>query len=299
VPEQVATSWLKGNYGEHLVAQVLSRSCFVRPVAGHTDIGVDLYCESIIDGSPFLHFFAQVKSSESFANEPVEVSCPFSVSALQYWSRQPVPVLGFLVPIQWPPENIDYIHVVDITFDILEHGIAEHQGTQTLTSKPELILPISDYDQLSEKLRMLLLYHIPMIVSAMYAEKGLLYPAPKPQAQYEKYFAGHFLSRYIPQIEQRTRHAVTFGIIQYIRAGYSVDSLPRILLSALETLERDLHYEVQEALGVVSQARGDLVKARSYYEKAIQCILDDPNIDSTRPPWSEIISGLNQRIDSL
>jgi hypothetical protein len=45
---------------------------------------------------------------------------PFKVSALQYWSRQTVPVVGFLSPLKLPPAEIRYVHIVDITFDILE-----------------------------------------------------------------------------------------------------------------------------------------------------------------------------------
>jgi len=299
VAEQIGEAWLKGNYGEHLVAQILSRSCLVRPVVGHTDVGVDLYCESIIRGNPFLHFWGQVKGSQNFPNERANVPCSFSVSALQYWANQPVPVLAFLVPMNWPPEDIQYIHVVDVTFDILEYGILTGQSTQTLTSKAKLILPISNTNELTLSLRSLLVDHIPMVVSAMYAENGFLFPAPKPQQEYVKYFATNFLSRYMPQIELRLRNAMTFGILQYIGAGYSLDNVPKLLLSALETLHDDLHYEVHETLGVVRQAHGDIVSARSFYEKSIQCIRNDPHIDTTMPPWSEAISRLNERIQSL
>ena len=194
---------------------------------------------------------------------------------------------------------IHYIHVVDITFDILEHGITDGQKTQTLISKPELILPISNMHELNPKLRSLLLDHIPMIVSAMYAEKGFIFPAPKPKDEYVKYFAAHFLSKYMPQIELRMRHTVTFGIMQYINAGNALNTVPKIFLSSLETLEDDPHYEVHEGMGVVSQARGDLPSALSYYEKSISCILNDPNIDGTKPPWSENVSRLNSRIQSV
>ena len=37
----------KGNFAEATVAAWLSRRCLVRPVATGTDIGVDLYCESL------------------------------------------------------------------------------------------------------------------------------------------------------------------------------------------------------------------------------------------------------------
>ncbi|MHB1426658.1 MAG: DUF4365 domain-containing protein [Gemmataceae bacterium] len=296
---KVGESLLRGNYGEHLVTLLLSRMCLVRPVVGQTDVGVDLYCESVIDSRPFLHFWGQVKSSEEFANEAVEVSCPFKVSALEYWSRQPVPVLGFLVPLKWPPEEIRYIHVIDITFDILEHGIRHDQEWQTLKSKPALILPVADREQLSVKLRSPMVDHLPMAVSAMYAEKGFILPAPKPQEERTKSFACHFLTRYIPQIELRIKHAAVFAIRQWLDAGNDLASGPMLLLSVLENLEGESRHEIEETLGVVCQARTDAAGAKAHYEKAILCIQNDAEIDSTKPPWSENIARLNARNQSL
>ncbi|MBW1863160.1 MAG: hypothetical protein JRJ02_12425 [Deltaproteobacteria bacterium] len=38
---------IMGNYGANLVAELLSRHCLVRPVVEGTDIGIDLYCETL------------------------------------------------------------------------------------------------------------------------------------------------------------------------------------------------------------------------------------------------------------
>jgi len=56
---------LKGNYAENLVAEWLSRVCLVRPVASGTDIGIDLYCESVVGNKPYHHFWVQVKTITS------------------------------------------------------------------------------------------------------------------------------------------------------------------------------------------------------------------------------------------
>lgn len=50
------------NYGTSLVMTRLSAECLVRPASGGTDVGVDLYCESVAQGRPFLHFWVQVKA---------------------------------------------------------------------------------------------------------------------------------------------------------------------------------------------------------------------------------------------
>jgi hypothetical protein len=53
---------LRGNYAQAVVSSWLSRACLVRPVAEGTDIGIDLYCESVLEGQPYLHFWVQVKA---------------------------------------------------------------------------------------------------------------------------------------------------------------------------------------------------------------------------------------------
>jgi len=54
---------LKGNWGEQYIASRLtSCDCLVRHVPQGHDSGIDLYCESIKNGNPFLHFFVQVKT---------------------------------------------------------------------------------------------------------------------------------------------------------------------------------------------------------------------------------------------
>jgi hypothetical protein len=52
----VDTNRLKGNFGAAFVSACLSSERLVRPVAAETDVGIDLYCETIENGSPFLHF---------------------------------------------------------------------------------------------------------------------------------------------------------------------------------------------------------------------------------------------------
>jgi hypothetical protein len=58
---------LKANYGVALVMEKFSAGCLVRPVAAGTDVGVDLYCESVAEGKPFLHFWVQVKLCTNLA----------------------------------------------------------------------------------------------------------------------------------------------------------------------------------------------------------------------------------------
>jgi Domain of unknown function (DUF4365) len=295
----VTDNLLQGNYAEHLAAQVLSRSCLVRPVIGQTDVGVDLYCESVIDGQPFMHFWGQVKSSKAFTNEKQEVSCSYKTDSLRYWQRQPVPVLGFLVPLTWPPDAIHYIHIVDISFDILEHGIRENQDEQTLHSKPDLILPLLDLKELDTRLRSLLYDHLPMAVSALYAAKGLVYHAPKPTEEDVLYYSHHFLHKHIFQIDANIRNAVVFGIRQYLWAKYHFSMIPKAMMAVLEKMKDEPNWDAQECFALLAKDHYEYSAARVHYERAIEYLRKRFGDEVNRPPWSETLARLTQALSEV
>lgn len=98
---------LKGNHAAFYVATRLSTDCLVRPVAGDTDIGVDLYCETVQEAHGFLHFWLQVKSGSKckLARDEASASYSFERRHLEYWGRQPVPVFAALVPVNRPAKQ--------------------------------------------------------------------------------------------------------------------------------------------------------------------------------------------------
>lgn len=90
---KVTPNQIVGNRGENLAGYLLSQFCLIRQVASGTDVGIDLYCESITDEQPNNHFWVQVKSS---LEEQRSVSLE---KELLYWWRQPIPVFIFLVQV--------------------------------------------------------------------------------------------------------------------------------------------------------------------------------------------------------
>lgn len=117
----VPESRLKGNYGASVVMARLSGECLVRPVAVDTDVGVDLYCETVAGSQPFLHFWLQVKAGGQCERDATgnEASCRFSSDQLEYWARQPVPVFAALVPTDCPSRSEPDVYIVDVTTQIL------------------------------------------------------------------------------------------------------------------------------------------------------------------------------------
>jgi Domain of unknown function (DUF4365) len=104
----VSDAQIKGNWGEGLVmARLSAAGCLVRPVLQGQDFGIDLYCETTLAGQPHLHFWAQVKTSQSF--DPSSLTCTLQkrdVKHLEYYLKQPVPVFFFMVPDQRDDLNI-------------------------------------------------------------------------------------------------------------------------------------------------------------------------------------------------
>lgn len=102
----VPDSFLKANYGEAFVTFLLSTECLVRTTT--SDIGVDLYCESVVDARPFSHFWVQVKTGDQLnvISKGKRASYSFDTGYLAYWRKQPIPIFAALVPQhQWPPST--------------------------------------------------------------------------------------------------------------------------------------------------------------------------------------------------
>ena len=90
---------LKGNWAEQYIsARLTERGCLVRHVPQGHDIGIDLYCETIEEDTPFLHFWCQIKTSNKWKGDKKRISFPIKKGEKQYWIKQPVPVFVFLVP---------------------------------------------------------------------------------------------------------------------------------------------------------------------------------------------------------
>lgn len=111
---------LKGNWAEQYIASKLAeQGCLIRHVTQGHDSGIDLYCETIKENSPFLHFWCQVKTSKNWKGKRKKISFPSNQSKnhKDYWLTQPVPVFIFLVPDLRRQSNIPY-YICD-TFDLI------------------------------------------------------------------------------------------------------------------------------------------------------------------------------------
>ncbi len=163
--KKVGTGQMIGSRGEMFVGFLLSSFCLVRPVANGTDVGVDLYCEALIDGVPHSHFWVQIKTQMT----KLPKRKTFEVRDLEYWSRQPIPVFIFLVSGEKMDFNNFQINIINLS----EKFIAEPYIDPINTLKKSLStdLTISSHNELKS----FIFDEVPKTIARLYVRDGVIF----------------------------------------------------------------------------------------------------------------------------
>ena len=268
---------LTGNAGAAQVAYLLATECLVRPVAADTDIGVDLYCETQESGTPFLHFWIQVKSGPRevyVSQDHAWASCSFDADHLSYWSRQPVPVFGALVPDPRTSSTNSDVYFCDISADIMDRGAPRERGRSI---RSFLRLPPRDNDGL----RALLDQHV-VAASARWQchMHGVVEPLPTVRPEYFRHYPPMPIVRYQRVISDQIRTTAALTIIQAYSQGKigELDARLRQILGQISAMQDVNHWENPMAAALSLHQDGEFASARRHYEAAQNCILRDPNV---------------------
>jgi hypothetical protein len=280
----VTENRLKGNYGAALVMSRLSGECLVRPVAADTDVGVDLYCETVAEGRPFLHFWLQVKAGDQCKRDPDGeiASCRFGSDHLDYWARQPVPVFAALVPSPWPVLQEPDIYVVDITTHILINSGAPTQ--QSLLLRSNHWWPVGDRDSV----RTFLTHVVPDTTAQLQVSKGIVADSPTPTSQYVQTRPRVPVLRFKDKILHQLRTTAAFALLFSAENGARVEdaAFRRILAQIVKQFGDDPHWENFFSRAISSHLDEDYPEALAMYGKARQSIQDDPNVRN-QLPWQK------------
>jgi len=202
---------LKGNYGAALVASRLSGECLVRPVAADTDVGIDLYCETVAEGRPFLHFWLQVKAGDQCKVDPScrSAKCPFDAEHLRYWFRQPVPVFAALVPTEWPVVEEPSIHIIDVTTQILENQ--NYLERQSITLESDYSWPVGDRSSVLDFLEQV----VPATAARLQVRYGVVARIPQQTINYVHTTPSvpvlTFQEKILSQLRSTAAHAIMFS----------------------------------------------------------------------------------------
>jgi len=283
---------LKGNYGAALVSLRLSSECLVRPVAADTDVGVDLYCESVDEGTPFLHFWVQVKTGGQCrtSTDGTSASCNFDTKHLRYWERQPVPVFAALVPCEWPVSTEPDIFIVDITSFILFRGIPSNQNHVSIESSCHWAAGQQ------EPILRFLKDVVPGISARLAVSKGLVAEIPTLSHEYIRSTPYVPVSRYIRQILRQLRTTAAKSILFLLSsAEIDVSNMEhhQTLARVVEVFGDDPHWENFMARGLSYHADGSFDEARAMYQRAIDTINADDNLKDL-PEWQSNIKRIRQ-----
>ena len=284
----VPASRLKGNYGAAVVTTRLSGECLVRPVQGDTDVGLDLYCETVIENRPFLHFWIQVKAGEQCKLDEggTSVSCRFDTEHLMYWRRQPVPVFAALVPSDWPPEAEPDVWIIDVTTKLIFGDISSAGSSAMLRSDyqwpPGARAPVQSF----------LRDTVPVTTARLQCYRGIVAAVPTLTPEYVRNTPPVPVLRFKDNIRDQLRTTAANSIFfSLLFGGPPVEDkeFRRLLAHIVEQFGDDPHWENFMSRALSYHADGDFDTALSLYEKARQSILNDPNVRD-EPSWKKTVA---------
>ncbi len=294
---------LKGNSALWTVGKLLSDAgCLVRPVAADTDIGIDLYCETVQDKEPFLHFWVQIKSgtSQVVIRENGTASCSVKVDHLKYWLRQPVPVFLFLIP---SPDTCEQVYVVDMAIWKHELLLLPNNSKTTKLVSHYLLDPLGN----ASGMRTFLNGYVPYSHVYWNAAEGMYLPRPTLTPQYTQRVLRNCLGTFSSKVFSQVQKASAWTLIDLLDTNILRQDQPTDLKRFARIVHVlavcDRHYENCLAMGLYTLKKKDNPRrALCYFSNALEMIESDPELQRTgalvKPPWKTIISQVKKYIQA-
>jgi hypothetical protein len=282
---------LKGNFAASYVAARLSTDCLVRPVAVDTDVGIDLYCETVQEGQPFLHFWLQVKSGTQceLAGDGASASCRFDIEHLQYWLRQPVPVFAALVPVEWPVKQHPSIYIVPVTTKLLREGLPS--GKTTTLRSEHLLRPGNQED-----LRQFLDDIVREATAQLECKKGLVASIPQLSPQYVRSYRPVPVCQFASEILDQIRTTAAMSVLLLHEQGQlsgASSAFRQRLVRVIEQFGDYPNWENPMARALSYHADGNYDGALEFYTQAKLKIEGDPNVAGL-PEWQAQVKKIEE-----
>jgi len=291
----VTSNILKGNYAASYVSSILSSQCFVRPVASDTDVGIDLYCESVKNRSPYLHFWIQVKSGKQCRlwKNKRRASCSLKKSHLEYWKRQPVPIFAALMPItKWPVDTEVNVYIVNITEYLINNDIPK-SSSRSLRS--DYIWAPGDNTSINRFLEEI----VPRSSARMMCMHGVTAPIKTLGAQYVREFPDIPIAKYEKQVLNQIRRTAAFSIVSMRETNAfskENEAARKLFKELVMVFKDDGHWENYMAIGLSEHIDHNYPSAIENYEESIKIIVEDPNKLKDREDFQAHLSDLNDLI---
>ena len=296
---QATDSMLKDGFGATLIANKLSPYCLGRPVSQGTDVGIDIFCETVdketVEGKgyPHLHFWLQVKYDGGFLDKKT-MSYPFKVRHLNYWKKQPVPVFAVIIASkkEWPHAASDSeIYWCNISSYLLFNDVDESK-----TGKDPTQSISGQYWNRLDDAEGFVRDIIPHAVAELSIAQGFF--AAIPQGVMSSYVQNSLVldtDRHqkiiLRQLERTTALTVLSNrSLSIDRSEFS--KLKRIL----EAFKDDRHYETFLALARIANEEGDDLEFYENVREAEKCVEEDDDLsDEKRDELRGVINGVKDR----
>lgn len=280
---------IAGNQAEMYVSYKLSRYCLVRPVASGTDIGIDLYCESVKENEPNIHFWIQVKGSEKNIKKLKngKISYKFRTEHLKYWNNQPVPIFAFIIDNHNASDLTKCnIYIINLTEQIISGNFTESK-TKTLYSD---IFIDSD-----EKLENFILNDVEITAARQKLKEGIISPIPSSRFLYVNRYLPIGSSKFSPLIYRTIRTTVAFvlGDLIEIQKGdpnnQQVKQYRKLYTLILEAFKDTKHWEVPFNLGLSYKLDDRSIDAIEQFRRSKEILETDMNLDKDYTEWRKKI----------
>ena len=294
---------LKGNWAEQYIsARLAERGCLVRHVPQGHDIGIDLYCETIEEHTPFLHFWCQIKTRSKWKGDKKRISFPIEKRKKQYWIKQPVPVFVFLVPDLRDEYTERFIPFYICRTDLRGEG-----------KKIDSYKKIESSSDLSDFLRK----DLPILTFYWELRKGKIGSLKTVKEEYTRFFPSFITQNYEPVLLFSLRD--TLWRLSHDIMFPSPESYIKFKLCVLDQTKEERarraepyvkayqiiteiqnwfsgHWECPCTMGLFSELKTENQKALSYYEQSLSIIERDKNLDTSEGYWKNTKNEIREHI---
>ena len=124
--------------------------------------------------------------------------------------------------------------------------------------------------------------------------KGVIASIPKIKRVYEEEISSKHSSKFIKEILEVIRRNTAYTLLDILKID--------LLTSLLKCFDEygDKHYEIYYALGEkMIYFKENLEEAKEYYEKSLECINIDKNINKRTLYWCRKIEEIEKKIEKI
>lgn len=286
---------LTGNWGEQYISERLSFcDCFVRHVPQGHDTGIDLYCETTSDDKrPFLHFWCQVKTSRRLKGKSSRITLNRQSKEMNmdYWLRQPIPVLIFEVP-DLRNEDLDRQDMIPFyIFNAIDFHNEDRIWSSFRIEKTEQLKAFLNENLLIQTFRWDLMRG--RVSHLLSSEPSYTITFPKKQAL-----------DFEAKLQESLRWTLRLLADDILSDEDDSESLTKAKpyvasLEILATYIRDKHYETYKVIGDFYRRIGNVNKALENYETSFALLSKDQKISRSCTRWEPVFMFIEEKLREL